>query len=104
MAEKKAEKNEFLFDLKTPETTWKGHSKGANSDVGSITDAEGEHGLYWCLDSVMHPNGEDGQEKPSMPHFHWHGYETFFVDSGSLWLYIDGMRAKAKKGDIVHYA
>ena len=62
MAEKKAEKNEFLFDLKTPETTWKGHSKGANSDVGSITDAEGEHGLYWCLDSVMHPNGEDGQE------------------------------------------
>ena len=39
MAEKKVEKNEFLFDLKTPETTWKGHSKGANSDVGSITDA-----------------------------------------------------------------
>ena len=36
MAEKKAEKNEFLFDLKTPETTWKGHSKGANSDVGSM--------------------------------------------------------------------
>ena len=101
MAEKKAEKNEFLFDLKTPETTWRGHSKGASSDVGLITDAEGEHGLYWCLDSVMHPNGEDGQEKPSMPHFHWRGYETFFVDSGSLWLYIDGMKAKAKKGDIV---
>ena len=101
-AEKKEEKNEFLFDLKTPETTWKGYSKGANSDVGSITDAEGEHGLYWCLDSVMHKNGEPDQEKPSMPHFHWHGYETFFVDSGSLWLYIDGMKAKAKKGDIVH--
>ena len=104
-----AEKNEFLFDLKTPETTWKGvaHSYFANgqvsSDVGSITSAEGEHGLYWCLDSLMHktPDG-DKVEKTPMPHFHWRGYETFFVDSGSLYLYIDGMKAKATKGDIVH--
>ena len=105
-----AEKNEFLFDLKTPETTWKGgiaHSYFPNgevsSDVGTVTDAEGEHGLYWCLDSVMHKNpaGTDAN-RTQMPHFHWHGYETFFVDSGSLWLYIDGMKAKASKGDIVH--
>ncbi len=103
-------KNEFLFDLKTPETTWKGpaaHSYFPNgqvsSDVGSITAAEGEHGLYWCLDSVMHknPEGMDHNKTP-MPHFHWKGYETFFVDSGSLYLYIDGMKALAKKGDIVH--
>ncbi len=105
-----AEKNEFLFDLKTPETSWKGgiaHSYFPNgevsSDVGTVTDAEGEHGLYWCLDSVMHKNpaGTD-DSRTQMPHFHWHGYETFFVDSGSLWLYIDGMKAKASKGDIVH--
>ena len=97
-----AENNEFLFDLKTPEITWKGVSHGGASDVGSITDAEGEHGLYWCLDTVMHKNGEEGQEKTPMPHFHWRGYETFFVDSNYLWLYIDGMKAKATKGDIVH--
>ena len=96
-----AENNEFLFDLKTPELTWKGVSRGPASDVGSITPAEGEHGLYWCLDTVMHKNGEPGQEKTPMPHFHWRGYETFFVDSNSLWLYVDGMKAKASKGDII---
>ena len=96
-----AENNEFLFDLKTPEITWKSVSHGPASDVGSITPAEGEHGLYWCLDTVMHKNGEPGQEKTPMPHFHWRGYETFFVDSNSLWLYVDGMKAKAQKGDII---
>ena len=104
------EKNEFLFDLKTPETTWKGgvaHSYFPNgevsSDVGTITDAEGEHGLYWCLDTVMHKNpAEMDPAVTAMPHFHWRGYETFFVDSGSLYLYIDGKKALAKTGDIVH--
>ncbi len=104
-----AEKNEFLFDLKTPETTWKGgiaHSYFPNgevsSDVGTVTDAEGPHGLYWFLDSLMYKNPQGTDEtKTQMPHFHWHGYETFFVDSGSLWLFIDGMKALAQKGDIV---
>ena len=103
-----AEKNEFLFDLKTPETTWKGisHSYFPNgevsSDVGSITSAEGPHGLYWCLDTVMHKNPPDmDASQTRMPHFHWRGYETFFVDSGSLWLFVGGLKAKAQKGDIV---
>ncbi len=104
------EKNEFLFDLKTPETTWRGtpaHSYFPNgspsSDVGTITSAEGEHGLYWCLDSLMYKNPEDmDPAKTAMPHYHLRGYETFFVDSGSLYLYINGMRALAKKGDVVH--
>jgi len=103
------ENNEFLFDLKTPEKTWKGgiaHSYFPNgqvsSDVGTVTDAEGEHGLYWFLDSLMYKTPEESLGKTTMPHFHWHGYETFFVDSGSLYLYIDGKKALAKKGDIVH--
>ncbi len=105
-----AEKNEFLFDLKTPETSWKGgvaHSYfpdgSVSSDVGTVTDAEGPHGLYWFLDSLMYktPEGTDATRPPN-PHFHWRGYETFFVDSGSLYLYIDGKKALAKKGDIVH--
>ncbi len=103
-----AEKNEFLYDLKTPETTWKKvlHNYFPNgqvsSDCGTITTAEGEHGLYWCLDTLMHktPDGDKVVKTP-MPHFHWHGYETFFVDSGSLYLFVDGMKAKAVKGDII---
>ena len=43
-------KNEFLFDLKTPETTWNGSGKHywpngkVSSEAGLITRAEGEHG------------------------------------------------------------
>ena len=74
-----AEKNEFLFDLKTPETSWKGgiaHSYfpdgTISSDVGTVTDAEGPHGLYWFLDSLMYktPEGTDATRPPN-PHFHW---------------------------------
>ena len=98
----------FLYDLKTPETTWRGSGKHfwpsgkVASEAGMITDAEGPHGLYWFLDTIMHEVPEDMRATWQMPHYHIHGYETFFVDSGSLWLYIDGMKAKASKGDIVH--
>ena len=101
------EKNEFLFDLKTPETTWRGSGKHfwpngqVASEAGRITDAEGPHGLYWCLDTIMHAVPEDMRPTWQMPHFHWHGYETFFVDSGSLYLYINNQRVLCKKGDIV---
>ena len=102
------EKNEFLYDLKTPETTWNGSAKTiapdgtVRSEAGRITNAEGPHGLYWCLDTVMYKNPEGTDfTKTLMPHYHLHGYETFFVDSGKLWLYINGQRALAQKGDIV---
>ena len=102
------EKNEFLFDLKTPETTWRGSAKHywpngqVSSEAGLITDAEGPHGLYWCLDTIMHAVPEDMKATWQMPHYHVRGYETFFVDSGKLYLYINGQRALAQKGDIVH--
>ncbi len=98
----------FLYDLKTPETTWKGmvhnyFSTGEPaSDVGRITSPEGPHGLYWCLDSLMHKVPESIKDTWEMPHYHVHGYETFFVDSGSLYLYINGQRVLVTPGDIVH--
>ena len=101
------EKNEFVYDLKTPETTWSGSSSTIKEGVkrstaGLITNAEGPHGLYWCLDTVMYKNPEGTDfTKCQMPHYHLHGYETFFVDSGKLWLYINGQRALAQTGDIV---
>ena len=102
-------KNEYLFDLKTPETTWRGSGKHyfsggeVASEAGKILDAEGPHQLYWVLDTIMHkvPPYIDIDEV-HMPHFHVKGYETFFVDSGKVWLFINGQKALAQPGDIVH--
>ena len=86
-------KNEFLFDLKTPETTWRGSGKHffpngkEASEAGMITSAEGPHGLYWCLDTIMHKVPEEYMDTWDMPHFHVRGYETFFVDSGKVYIY-----------------
>ncbi len=103
--------NEFLIDLSelaenTPASQLS-HSYFPNGQVASdahlVTAAEGEHGLYWMLDTIMYKNPEGMVlEQTQMPHFHLRGYETFFVDSGSLYLYINGQRAKAQKGDIIH--
>ena len=102
------ENNEFLYDLKTPETTWNGsgNSYFPNGEIasvaGRITDPEGPRCLYWCLDTIMYKNPpETDFNKTQMTHYHLRGYETFFVDSGSLYLYINGQRALAKKGDII---
>ena len=100
-------KNEFLFDLKTPETTWRGSGKHffpngkEASEAGMITSAEGPHGLYWCLDTIMHKVPEEYMDTWDMPHFHVRGYETFFVDSGWMYLYVDGRKCKVVPGDII---
>lgn len=101
--------SEFLFDLKDPKKSWRGvaHSYFPNgevsSTVGSIVDPEGPHLLYWMLDTVMHKvPAEIDVDKVHMPHYHKAGYETFFVDSGSVYIFINGQKALAKKGDIVH--
>ncbi len=104
------EKNEFMVDLKTLRENWTGrvgHSMRpdgkAASDVIKVVDEEGPHRLYRFHDSRMHPTDKNADpDITQMPHFHYHSHETFFVDSGSIYLYIDGMRAKAVKGDIVH--
>lgn len=102
-------KNEYLFDLKTPETTWKGSSKTffpkgeLSSEAGSILDPEGPRGLYWVLDTVMKQVPDYiNVDEVHMPHYHVKGYETFFVDSGKVWIYINGQKALAQEGDIVH--
>ena len=102
--------NEFLIDLKIPpaDPSAIGHNHFPNgevsSDVRPVTPAEGPHGLYWCLDTLMHKNpAEMDASKTCGSHFHWRGYETFFVDSGSLWLFINGQKVFCKQGDIVHF-
>ena len=103
--------NEFLFDLKcgAKERPFAGktHSYFPNGEIAStarvVTPAEGPHGLYWCLDTMMYKNPPDmDASQTRMPHFHYHGYETFFVDSGSLWLFVNGQKVRVRRGDIIH--
>lgn len=102
--------SEFLFDLKHPESSWSGISYSyfpstdiISSKVGSVTPPSGEHALFWMLDTVMYENPEGTDcAITQMPHYHEKGYETFFVDSGKVYIYINGQRALAQKGDIVH--
>ena len=103
--------NEFLIDLNLHAAhmpaAQKAHSYFPNGQVASdaflVTPAEGPHGLYWMLDTLMYKNPEGMDDaRTAMPHFHYRGYETFFIDSGSLYLYINGQKVFVKKGDIVH--
>ena len=99
----------FVYDLKDPASSWSGSAKSyfpngqVSSEAGSVIPAEGEHGLYWMLDTLMNkvPEGTD-IDIAHMPHYHVKGYETFFVDSGSLWLFINNQKVFVQKGDIVH--
>ena len=101
--------SEFLFDLNDHEQSWKGvsYSKrpdgSVSSTVGSVIPGEGPRNMFWMLDSIMHamPEGTNPDED-HMPHEHRYGYETFFVDSGKMWLYIDGLKCLLTKGDILH--
>jgi mannose-6-phosphate isomerase-like protein (cupin superfamily) len=101
--------SEFLKDLNDHEHSWQGVSYSRRPDgtitaeVGSVIYPEGPRHMFWMLDSVMYamPEGAD-PDASHMPHEHRYGYETFFVDSGKMWLYIDGMKCLATKGDILH--
>lgn len=99
----------FVYDLKDPATSWSGSSKSyfstgdISSEAGNVIEAEGPHRLYWMLDTVMYKVPESIDiDTVHMAHYHKRGYETFFVDSGSLWLFINNQKVLVKKGDIVH--
>jgi mannose-6-phosphate isomerase-like protein (cupin superfamily) len=101
--------SEFLIDLNDHEHSWKGMSVmrrpdgSLGSEVGMVIPAEGPRGMFWMLDSIMHksPEGTD-TDRNHMSHEHRFGYETFFVDSGKLWLYFNGQKCLLTKGDILH--
>ena len=102
-------KHRYVYDLKDPASSWTGSSKSyfangeVSSECGAVVGPEGPHGLYWMLDTVMKQVPADTDiDKVHMPHYHVKGYETFFVDSGKLYLYINGQKALCQAGDIVH--
>ena len=80
------------------------HENGEREEVMSVAlDAEGEHGRYNMCDTIMckMPTGVTIEEAFKMCHMHEFGYETFFVDSGLMHLYVDGKVCTVKKGDII---
>ena len=80
------------------------HVSGEREEVMSpVLDGFGAHGLYNVTDTVMcrMPTGVTPEEASKMVHEHRVGWETFFVDSGSMYLYIDGRRCVVREGDIV---
>ena len=80
------------------------HANGEREEVMSpVLDGFGAHGLYNVTDTVMcrMPTGVTPEEASKMVHEHRVGWETFFVDSGSMYLYIDGRRCVVREGDIV---
>lgn len=81
------------------------HANGEKEEeMSPVLDGEGVHGLYNVTDTVMckMPTGVTPEEASRMAHLHTYGYETFFVDSGRMYLYADGKRTIVKTGDIVH--
>ncbi len=100
----------YVYDLKDPASAYQRTTNNyfPNGEVSSIcgvvtNPANDPHSLYWMLDTLMKkiPEGTDIHEQ-HMPHYHKKGYETFFVDSGSLWLFINGQKVLCKEGDIIH--
>ena len=80
------------------------HANGEREEVMSaVMDGIGPHGLYNVTDTVMckMPTGVTPEEASRMVHEHRLGWETFFVDSGSMYLYVDGKRCVIREGDIV---
>jgi len=80
------------------------NKNGEREEVMSVAlDSEGPHDRYNMCDTIMckMPTGVTVADAFKMCHMHEFGYETFFVDSGLMHLYVDGKVCDVKKGDII---
>lgn len=73
-------------------------------EMTGVQDGEGPHLLYNITDTVMNKvtSEKTYDEASDMSHEHRFGFETFFVDSGRMYLYVDGVRTVVQEGDILH--
>ena len=100
-------KHPYLIDL-FDKDNWLYPTASFNSDGGimeeqrTITMPEGVHRLFTYTDSVMHRSLEQDTNGRIFMHDHHDGYETFFVESGSMTLFIDGKKCLVEKGNIIH--
>ncbi|MBQ6603419.1 MAG: cupin domain-containing protein [Eubacterium sp.] len=95
----------YIIDLKD-ESNWLFPTKGYNPD-GSVSEdqrtivlPEGMDRRYCFTDSVMHKSPDPGPYVKM--HEHHQGYETFFVESSSMYFYINGKKTLVEAGKIIH--
>jgi mannose-6-phosphate isomerase-like protein (cupin superfamily) len=68
----------------------------------NITLPQGDHRLFTFTDSLMHRSISQDACAPVFMHDHHKGFETFFVESGSMTLFVDGKRTLVEKGSVIH--
>jgi quercetin dioxygenase-like cupin family protein len=98
--------NPYLRDMRDSgcwlyPTVAKDSSGNVGEEQRTIVMPEGPHRRFTFTDSLMHPS-PPAKDGAIGLHEHWQGYETFFVDSGSLDFYINGQKCRVKAGDIIH--
>ena len=99
-------KHPYLLDM-TDKDNWLFPTNGYNPDGSiaeeqrTITMPEGPHKMFCFTDSLMHPATDLTPDKVGL-HEHHQGYETFFVESGSMLFYINGQKTVVDKGNIIH--
>jgi quercetin dioxygenase-like cupin family protein len=101
-------KHPYLVDLNDEENwlypqTFRGPDGNKEEDQRTVSLGQGEHRLFCFTDSVMYPKA--GEVDPAKIPFHEHskGYEYFFIDGGSIDLFVDGKKARVEAGNVVFY-
>jgi mannose-6-phosphate isomerase-like protein (cupin superfamily) len=100
-------KHPYLIDLNKEENwlwpqTFRRPDGSKEEDQRTISLGQGQHRLFCFTDSVIYPR-EDAEPGKMPFHEHSEGYEYFFLDSGSLDLYVDGKKALVGAGSVVFY-
>lgn len=95
----------YVIDMKD-EANWLNPSRGYNPD-GSVSEdgrtivpSEDPEGRFCFTDSVMHKSPANGAYNNL--HEHWKAYETFFVESSSMYFFINGKKTLVEAGKIIH--
>jgi mannose-6-phosphate isomerase-like protein (cupin superfamily) len=70
-------------------------------DQRTISLPEGPERLFYVTDSIMYPPSP-GKEADLHCHEHHHGWEDFFVDEGSMDLFVNGKKVLVEAGSIIH--
>ena len=97
----------YLVDLNNPDD-WLypieliGPDGHKGEDQRTIHMPEGPDRLFHVTDSIMYPAPPDRAATDLHCHEHQSGWEDFFVDSGSMDLFVNGMKVVVTAGSIIH--
>jgi quercetin dioxygenase-like cupin family protein len=101
-------KHPFLIDINDPDN-WL-HAAKPTSPDGVLVESmhllsmpEGERRLFAMTDSIMYDAKNAAGELIGVPpHEHWGGFETFFIEDGSMNFYLNGQKTLVGPGSLIH--